>query len=141
MLAGDFTTFASAACQGREVNLGGGFVGNRIDPARFSPAAETRRLPAAGADPCGQLRTSQPDDRDEGQYVGRVDYQMGGNQSLFRAAGVRDGKPSAYGKTGDMLTTRNPFIGNLAQSLTIGDTTVFGSPWSMRSGSRGTGGP
>ena len=38
MLAGDFTTFASAACQGREVNLGGGFVGNRIDPARFSPA-------------------------------------------------------------------------------------------------------
>src|SRR4029077_15650782 len=54
MLAGDFTTFASPACQGRtgdfhtlaspagrgrQVNLAAGFAGNRIDPARFSPAA------------------------------------------------------------------------------------------------------
>ncbi len=47
MLAGDFTTFASAQCQGRQVNLGAGFVGNRIDPARFSPAAlKMATLPA-----------------------------------------------------------------------------------------------
>ena len=77
MLAGDFTTFASPACQGRQVTLGAGFVDNRIDPARFSPAA----LKMAGflpktTDPCGQITYSQPDDRDEGQYVGRVDYQL-----------------------------------------------------------------
>ena len=39
----------------------------------------------------------------------------------------RDKKPSAYGITGNILTTRNPFIDNLAQSMTLGDTTVFGN--------------
>src|SRR5499426_1774870 len=40
MVAGDFTTFASPACNGgRQINLGAPFSGNRIDPARFSPAA------------------------------------------------------------------------------------------------------
>ena len=129
MLAGDFTAFASAACQGRQVNLGAGFVGNRIDPARFSPAA----LKLAGflppsTDPCGQITYSQPDDRDEGQYVGRIDYQLGGNHSVFgRYLASRDKRASAFGKTGNVLTTRNPSIDNLAQSLTLGDTTVFGS--------------
>ena len=45
MLAGDFTTIASPACNGgRQINLGAPFVGNRIDPARLSPAA--RRVTA-----------------------------------------------------------------------------------------------
>jgi Carboxypeptidase regulatory-like domain len=129
MLAGDFTTFASAACQGRDVSLGGGFAGNRIDPARFSPAAlKLASFLPQTTDPCGQITYSQPDDRDEGQYVGRVDYQLGGNRSLFgRYMASRDSKPSAYGKTGNVLTTRNPLIDNLAQSLTIGDTAVFGN--------------
>ena len=85
MLAGDFTTFASPACQGRQVNLGAGFVGNRIDPARFSPAAVKMAgfLPKT-TDPCGQITYSQPDDRDEGQYVGRVDYQLNTNHSHVR---------------------------------------------------------
>src|SRR5688572_5334187 len=56
MLAGDFTAVASPACAGRQINLGGGFVGNRINPALFSPAAMNlaRRLPAT-TDPCGQI--------------------------------------------------------------------------------------
>ena len=129
MLAGDFTTFASPACQGRQVNLGAGFVGNRIDPARFSPAALKMAsfLPKT-SDPCGQITYSQPDDRDEGQYVGRVDYQLGANHSVFgRYMASRDKKPSAFGKTGSVLTTMQPSIDNLAQSLTLGDTKVFGS--------------
>src|SRR5207247_2110971 len=37
MLAGDFTAFASPACNGgRQIALRGGFVDNRLDPARFS---------------------------------------------------------------------------------------------------------
>src|SRR5207244_10307285 len=39
MLAGDFTAFASAACQGRQVSLRAPFVDNRVSPAVFSPAA------------------------------------------------------------------------------------------------------
>src|SRR5262245_58342351 len=130
MLAGDFTTFASPACNaGRQVNLGAGFVGNRIDPARFSPAALKMAsfLPKTN-DPCGLITYSQPDDRDEGQYVGRIDYQLSGNHSVFgRYMASRDKKPSAYGTTGNVLTTVNPSIDNLAQSLTLGDTKVFGS--------------
>jgi hypothetical protein len=129
MLAGDFTTFASPACQGRQVNLGAGFAGNRIDPARFSPAAIKMAgfLPKT-TDPCGQITYSQPDDRDEGQYVGRVDYQLNTNHSVFgRYMASRDKKPSAFGMTGNILTTRNPSIDNLAQSLTLGDTKVFGN--------------
>ena len=129
MLAGDFTTFASPACQGRQVNLGGGFVGNRIDPARFSPAAlKLASFLPKTTDPCGQITYSQPDDRDEGQYVGRVDYQLGANHSVFgRYMASRDKKPAAYGTTGNVLTTVNPSIDNLAQSLTLGDTKVFGN--------------
>ena len=101
MLGGDFTIFASPACQGRQVNLGAGFVGNRIDPARFSPAALrlARQLPQT-TNPCGEITYSQPDDRDEGQYVGRVDYQLGSNHSLFgRYLASRGKKPSSFGKT------------------------------------------
>ncbi|MGH9257990.1 MAG: carboxypeptidase regulatory-like domain-containing protein [Vicinamibacterales bacterium] len=57
MLAGDFTTFASPACNGgRQVNLGGGFVNNRIDPSQFSRAALNlvKNLPTT-TDPCGQV--------------------------------------------------------------------------------------
>jgi hypothetical protein len=129
MLAGDFTTFAAPACQGRQVTLGGGFVGNRIDPARFSPAAVTlaKKLPTT-TDPCGQVTYSQPDDRDEGQYVGRSDFQLSANHSIFgRYMATRDKKPSSYGATGNVLTTVNPDIDNLAQSFTVGDTKVFGN--------------
>jgi hypothetical protein len=129
MLAGDFTTFASPACQGRQVTLGAGFVGNRIDPARFSPAALNlvKKLPAT-TDPCGQVTFSVPDDRNEGQYVGRADVQLGANHSMFgRYMATRDQKPAAFGKTGNVLTTVNPSIDNLAQSLTIGDTAVKGN--------------
>jgi|RhiMethySRZTD1v2_1073278.scaffolds.fasta_scaffold37558_1 hypothetical protein len=130
MLAGDFTAFASPACNaGRQVNLGAGFVGNRIDPSRFSPAALNlaKRLPTT-TDPCGETLFSLPDDRDEGQYVGRIDYQLSGNQSIFgRYMATRDKKPSAFAKTGNVLTTVNPHIDNLAQSFTIGDTKVFGT--------------
>ena len=129
MLAGDFTTFASPACQGRQVTLGAGFVGNRIDPARFSPAGLklASHLPKT-TDPCGQVTFSIPDDRDEGQYVGRSDFQLSADHSIFgRYMATRDKKPSAFGATGNVLTTVNPQINNLAQSLTLGDTKVFGS--------------
>ncbi len=130
MLAGDFTTYASPACQGRQVTLGGGFVGNRIDPARFSPAAlnmagrSCRRRPI----PAARLPTASPTIATRAQYVGRVDYQLNTNHSLFgRYMASRDKKPSAFGTTGNVLTTVNPSIDNLAQSLTLGDTTVFGN--------------
>jgi hypothetical protein len=129
MLAGDFTAVASAACAGRQINLGAGFVNNRIDPARFSPAALNlaKKLPSS-TDPCGATSYALPDDRDEGQYVARIDYQRGANHTIFgRYMATRDQKPSAFGTTGNVLTTINPHIDNLAQSFTVGDTRVMGA--------------
>src|SRR5207253_146320 len=55
MLAGDFTAFASAACNnGRPLTLGAPFVGNRVPVTALSPAALriAAKLPQT-TDPCG----------------------------------------------------------------------------------------
>ena len=63
----------------------------------------------------------------KGSIVGRIDYQLNSNHSLFgRYMATRDKKPSAFAKTDNVLTTVNPHIDNLAQSFTAGDTKVFG---------------
>ena len=85
MLRGDFTAFASAACNaGRPVTLRAPFVNNRIDPAQFSPAALfiTGKLPAPD-DECGRITYSVPVDYNEGQSVAKVDYQWNANHTVF----------------------------------------------------------
>jgi hypothetical protein len=130
MLAGDFTTFASAACQGGTgVALRAPFVGNRINPEAFSRAALnlSGRLPKT-SDPCGETAYSIPLDRAEGQFVARVDYQLGGNHSIFgRYMATTDDTLAAFARTGNALTTTEPALDNLQQALTLGDTQVFGA--------------
>ena len=129
MLAGDFTTFASAQCQGAAVALRAPFVGNRVSPAMFSPAALnlTGRLPKS-TDPCGETLYSIPLDRSEGQFVGRIDYQLTTSHSLFgRYMATSDNTLAAYERTSNPLTTTEPALDNLQQALTIGDTQVFGT--------------
>src|SRR5205814_2911330 len=130
MLAGDFTAFASPACNGgRQVNLGGGFAGNRINPALFSPAALNlaRRLPTA-TDPCGQITYTTTDDSNEGQGIGRIDYQLSQDHSLFgryMATFVKK-QPAYEGGSDNVLKAADSGINNLAHALTLGDTMVFG---------------
>jgi hypothetical protein len=130
MLAGDFTAFASPACNGgRQIALRSPFVNNRIDPALFSPAAMNlaRRLPST-TDPCGETKWSAVEDRDEGQAVGRVDYQWTPNHSLFgRYMATYVKAPAPFSKSDNILTTGLPGLDNLAQSVALGDTMVFGS--------------
>ena len=88
MLAGDFTAFASPACNGgRQIALRGGFENNRIDPAKFSRAAlnMVKFLPTT-TDPCGQVTYTLGNDSDERQYVGRVDYQRTADDTIFGRA-------------------------------------------------------
>jgi len=85
MLAGDFTGVASAACNARgAVTLRDPFLSNRINPALLSPAAVNiaRRLPTT-TDPCGRITYSRQTKPQEGQTIGRVDWQIAQNQSLF----------------------------------------------------------
>ena len=131
MLAGDFTAFASAACNsGRAITLRAPFVNNRVDRALFSPAALNiaGRLPTTD-DPCGETKYAQPDHRDEGQAVSRVDYQMTGSQTLFGRYMLTFHKaPSSFSLAdGNILATHVPGINNYAQSMTLGHTTVMGA--------------
>src|SRR4029453_15258709 len=62
MLAGDFTTFASPACNGgRQMNLRAPFINNRIDPALYSKPALvlSSKLPKT-SDPCGKIVFGSP---------------------------------------------------------------------------------
>ncbi|MGH9253572.1 MAG: carboxypeptidase regulatory-like domain-containing protein [Vicinamibacterales bacterium] len=85
MLAGNFTQLASAACRTQgSLNLPAPFVNNQISPTLLSPAAVNiaRRLPAT-TDPCGRITYSRQTKPREGQTIGRVDWQIAQNQSLF----------------------------------------------------------
>ena len=91
MLAGDWTTVASPACNGgRQVTLGAPFVGNQVNPAMFSrPSVEiARRLlaEAPSPDPCGEVVFGRRNIYDEHQYVTRIDYQVNNSHSLFGRA-------------------------------------------------------
>ena len=128
MLAGDFTAAASAACNAAgAVNLRGGFVGNRIDPARFSPAAVriAQRLPST-TDPCGRINYTRPSEQEEAQYIGKVDLQLTTNHSLFgRYMATTVVVPPPFSMSDNILTSSVGGRDNLAQSLTIGDTMVL----------------
>ena len=129
MLAGDFSTFASAACQGRDVVLRGGFVNNRISPSAFSPAAlnMAKRLPTT-TDPCGQITYTLPNDSKEGDGLGRVDWQQTANHSIFARYMFKFAKkPPPYETSDNVLTTSAQGVDNLYQGIVGGSTMVFGS--------------
>jgi hypothetical protein len=130
MLAGDFTAFASPACNsGRAIALRAPFVNNRIDPAAFSPAALriAKGLPTS-ADPCGRLTYSRPGDQDERQSIGRVDYQMSASHSLFgRYMATSIAAPTPYAGSENLLTAQFSGTDNLAQNVAFGDTWVVSS--------------
>ena len=130
MLAGDFTQFASAACQGRAVQLRAPFVDSRVSPALFSPAALNlaRRLPST-TNPCGEITYQTSNSSDQGQGVGRIDYQMSTNHSLFGRYMITSyDEPPPFSLSPDnVLTTGTPGLDNLAQSVATGSTVVFGN--------------
>jgi hypothetical protein len=85
MLAGDFTTVASPACNGgRQIALRGGFVNNRVDPSQFSRTAlnMVKFLPTT-TDPCGEVTYSQQKNSNEWRYLGRIDYQRTADHTIF----------------------------------------------------------
>jgi outer membrane receptor protein involved in Fe transport len=130
MLTGDFTTFASPACNsGRQIALRAPFVDNRVNPALFSPGALNlvAKLPTTG-DPCGETKFGLPQQRDQWQAVTRTDYHVNANNSIFgRYMATKHDEVSSYNLSGgNALAALRPNIDNLAQSLTVGQTAVMG---------------
>ena len=130
MLAGDFTTIASPACNGgRQINLGAPFVGNRIDPARLSPAAKnvTALLPTT-TDPCGQVQFAATQGRDIHEPIMRIDFQATSNQLVFgRYMVYKNDLPPAWSGPGDnILKSGSDREGtkDTLRSLVLGQTQV-----------------
>src|SRR6267378_1060605 len=123
MMAGDWTTFASAACNaGRPVNLSGPFANNRIDPSLYSRPAViiVSKLPKP-QDECGKIVYSVPDNSNEYQIVGKADYQKSDRHSIFGRYVVTSYKsPHPYDLTNGFFLALEPQDNggnsNLAQS-------------------------
>lgn len=129
MLAGDFTAFASPACNaGRQVALRAPFVNNRIDPAQLSPAsvALARRLPVPSNE-CGQVFFDRIDNADEHIVVGRLDFSASNNHSIFGRYQVeRLDTPGDFNGTA-LMSSANASFKNRVYSFVAGDTLVFGN--------------
>jgi hypothetical protein len=86
---GDFRRIMSAACRGSNRTLGAPFVNNQIDPALYHPISlrimDMLPVPTDDIDPdgCGRYVLQVPNDSDEQQYIGRLDYQLNPNHRVF----------------------------------------------------------
>ncbi len=130
MIAGDFTTFASTACQGRNVQLRAPFINNRIDPALFSTVSKNlvnHTLFPKSTDPCGEIRFSRPAKEDEYVTVGRADYQVTDKHSVFgRYFSASRQQPTDFdGK--NVLTLSTGTQDQKAYSVSFGDTWLLGA--------------
>src|SRR2546428_7457865 len=135
MLTGDFTTFASPQCPGRDVTLvapfgTNGFARNTVDPKLFSPQAlalvTDSRFPRS-TDPCGLTTFGGVSNPSEYLTVGRVDFQKSEKHSmLFRYMGARKDQPWDYdGK--NILSSSTGQVNQRAHTLVFGDTYLIGS--------------
>jgi hypothetical protein len=130
MMAGDWTAFTSPACNaGRQTNLRTPFVNNRIDPALFSRTAVNiiTRLNQRPDNPCGLVIYGQRNVRNDGQAVGKVDYQWTAQHSIFgRYMATPNHNPNPATFTPDnLLNAVAQGYHSLAQSISFGDTYLI----------------
>jgi Carboxypeptidase regulatory-like domain len=136
MLSGDFGAVTSPDCNsGGQITLRGGFENNRIDPAQFSRAALNlmKYLPST-TDPCGQVTYTLRKDSNEAQLLGRIDYQQTSNSIFARYLATSYTQSVPMGPSDTVLSLfdaankrQESGFDDLAQSLVIGDTRVFGN--------------
>jgi hypothetical protein len=130
MMAGDWTTFASPACNGgRQINLGAPFVNNRIDPSLYSkPGLAVAKLLPAAQDSCGKSFYNLPLKPNEYQIIDKVDYQQSAKHSIFqRYIVTRYSNPHPYTDTNNLLSLNTTDGGNedLAHGFAVGSTYLF----------------
>ncbi|HYR83735.1 MAG TPA: TonB-dependent receptor [Terriglobia bacterium] len=127
MLAGDFS--GCNFTQLRDPVTGANYPNNQIPVSQFSPQALeiVKRLPAA-AGPCGQVSFGPISKIDENQVLGRVDYTISQNQTLFgRYMATTYFLPPAFSLSRNILDTVQGGLDDLAQSATIGHTYLLNS--------------
>jgi hypothetical protein len=109
--------------------VGGNPGSNQLLPSLFDPASLklASKLPATNGSPCGETSYGEVTRINEGQYVGRVDYQLSQKQSLFtRYTTTSYYRPPSYTFTPDnLLSTGQGGFNDRTQSTIVGDTYLF----------------
>jgi outer membrane receptor protein involved in Fe transport len=129
MMAGDFTAIASPECNaGRTITLRAPFVGNRVTPSLFSPAARNlqARLPQP-INECGQVFFDRKTESLEHIGIGRVDYQLTNNHSIFGRYQLAQYGSEPDNDPDNVLAYANGPINDTIHSVVIGDTSLLGS--------------
>ncbi len=140
MLNGDWTTFASAACNGGVAKTlkapfgANGQAPNTINPAAYSGPAvyiADKILGSLGGltpNQCGVLTYNTPDDENYLQFTGKVDYQLSDRQSVFfRGLDTHNKILNSFAVTPNLLTAASTGLDQLGQSYAIGHTFVVSS--------------
>jgi Carboxypeptidase regulatory-like domain/TonB dependent receptor-like, beta-barrel len=129
MLAGDFSSRESAGCWGGtartliDPTTHAPFPNNTIPTSRFSPQALNflDYVPAT-SDPCGEIVYGIPNDSQEDQYIGRVDYMRSERQQVFGRYYFNDNSNPGVFDGKNLLQTTRPGVNVRVQSATFGDT-------------------
>ena len=130
MQAGDFTGCPSALT-GLPAGLASNFSGGKLKPGiSYDPASLklAAKLPGT-SDPCGRVHFAFPTQIGEYQVVGRVDYQIAPNHSLFgRYTATTYYRTPAYELAqSNVLTTGLAGLDDAMQSGIIGHTWIINS--------------
>jgi hypothetical protein len=135
VMNGDFSVITSGACVAsgaralKDPTNGQPFSGNRIPVSRFNAQAVAlvnQYIPIS-ADPCGKLLYGIPQNSNEHQAIGRIDWVQNAKHTFYgryflanyTLPPVFDGK--------NLLTTTSPGNWERVQTLTLGDTYTFSS--------------
>ncbi|HEX4134815.1 MAG TPA: carboxypeptidase regulatory-like domain-containing protein [Bryobacteraceae bacterium] len=136
MLSGDFSTFASAACQGHNVTLAAPFttingLPNQIPQSQISPVAlKIASFLPQTSNPCGQYLSVIDTSQYYWQLPFRLDYQVNDKQSIFfRYIATKQNQVLPYTLTPNNLLASSCISCNsaddLAQSATVGHTWLI----------------
>jgi hypothetical protein len=137
MLAGDFsavTAFGPGTCRPTatsrlQLNAAVGFdANNQIGPALLSPAAvRIARLLPTTPDPCGRIAYSRPTKPREGQPIGRLDWQLTQNHSIFARYQLSTTfwDPAFLNANGNVLSATLGGRDNAQHSFAFGDSMVL----------------
>ncbi len=137
VLTGDWTTYASAACNGGVAKpLKAPFVNSTINPALYSAPSVyianklLQSLTASGVTPnqCGLITYNTPAYDNDLQFTGKFDYQLNDKQSIFfRGLDTHTKIPNAFSLTPNLLNAGSRGSDVLIQSYAVGHTYIVNS--------------
>ena len=134
MFNGDFSVYDGAGCQSnhtfKQLNnpaTGQPFPNDQIPVSQFNASAlALLKFVPQTSNPCGKLVYGIPQPQNEDQYIGRIDWTINQQQTLFGRYFLTHFTQPAFFNN-NLLLTANPDLNDQAQSFTLGHTYTISS--------------